>query len=215
MDFSWYNMIQTPKHVQYKQLVELTKPTLVVSTGPAGTGKTMVPCLVGMRQVKDEKYDRVILTRPLLTVESESIGFLPGDIKSKTDPWMEHMLEYCGNDSNSTTLHTHPLGFLRGHTFHNTFIIADEMQNSTPGQMKMLLTRIGKDSKLVITGDLDQSDFDGELNGLQDLFDKLEHYKQHKNNRHHLYNFVQTITFDESDIMRSDFVKQVHAIYRQ
>jgi phosphate starvation-inducible protein PhoH and related proteins len=205
-------MIQTPKHVQYKKLVELTKPTLVVSTGPAGTGKTMVPCLVGMRQVKEKKYDRVILTRPLLTVESESIGFLPGDIKSKTDPWMEHMLDYCGSDSNSS-IHTHPLGFLRGHTFHNTFIIADEMQNSSPGQMKMLLTRVGKDSKLVITGDLEQSDFVGEMNGLQDLFDKLEQYKQVGNEGHHLYDFVRTIAFDESDIMRSEFVKKIYAIY--
>ena len=207
--------MQSAKHLRYQQMIELAKPVLVLSTGPAGTGKTMLPCLVGMKQVKEHKYDRVILTRPLVTIESESIGYLPGDIHSKTAPWMEHMLDYCGSDVNEY-LQTHPLGFMRGQTFHNTFIVADEMQNATPGQMKTLLTRIGKNSKLVITGDLAQSDLDlgdGRPNGLQDLLEKLESYTQSNPDDHHLFDFVNTIQFGNEDIMRSEFVKKVYEIY--
>tara|TARA_Y100000389_G_scaffold134961_1_gene132455 strand:+ start:805 stop:1395 length:591 start_codon:yes stop_codon:yes gene_type:complete len=194
-------------------MLEHTKPNLVISTGPAGTGKTMLPCQIGMTQVKTNKYDRVILTRPLVTIESESIGYLPGDIVSKTTPWMSHMLDYCGSDITPNQLQVHPLGFLRGHTFHNTFIIADEMQNSTPNQMKTLLTRVGKNSKLVITGDLGQSDLDNEINGLQDLIEKIHDYKEYCIDPD-IYNYVKTITFNHNDIMRSEFVKKIYDIYK-
>jgi phosphate starvation-inducible PhoH-like protein len=172
----------------------------------------MMPCLLGMKQVKENKYDRVVITRPLVTIESESIGYLPGDVHSKTAPWMEHMLDYCGSDANEH-LHTHPLGFMRGHTFHNTYIVADEMQNATPGQMKTLLTRVGKNSKLIVTGDLDQSDLKGRRNGLQDLLEKVETYTQKHPDDHQVFDFVNTITFGKDDIMRSDFVKKIYDIY--
>lgn len=205
--------MNSAKLLRYRTLLEHSKPNLVISTGPAGTGKTMMPCQVGMTHVRNQKYDRVILTRPLVTIDSESIGYLPGDIESKTTPWMSHMLDYCGSDITQQQLRVHPLGFLRGHTFHNTFIIADEMQNSTISQMKTLLTRVGKNSKIVITGDLGQSDLDVEINGLQDFIDKFDEYTEYCNDPD-IYNHIKTITFDHNDIMRSEFVKKIYDIYR-
>lgn len=194
--------METAKHVMYRNILKKKNTPLIIATGPAGTGKTMLPCIQGESHVRNGLYNRVILTRPLVSVASESIGHLPGNVNEKLSPWMNHMLDYCMDYDNIDTI---PLGFMRGATWNDAWIIADEMQNSTPSQMKTLLTRVGENSTVVVTGDLSQSDIDGR-NGLDDLLQKIKLDE-------HRYKYVNHITFDIDDIMRSDFVKYVHSLY--
>ena len=158
----------------------------------------MLPCIQGGTHVKNRK----IRQNHTHTSISDNIGHLPGDVRDKLSPWMTHMLDYC---TSSKCIETMPLGFIRGSTWHNTWIIADEMQNSTPKQMKSLLTRVGEDSNIIITGDLSQSDID-QTNGFEDLLQRL-------NNDPTSHDFVKHIAFDIEDIMRSEFVKYVHTLY--
>ena len=144
-----------------------SKP-VVIGTGPAGTGKTMLACHVAMDHLFDTKRTRVILTRPIVAAD-EDMGYLPGTMESKMEPWTRPMFDifeqYMSKTQMERNIVIEPLGYMRGRTFTNSFIIADEMQNATPNQMQMLLTRLGPGTKLVITGDLDQSDL-GPENGL-------------------------------------------------
>ena len=194
--------METAKHVMYRNILKQTNTKLIIATGPAGTGKTMLPCIQGEYHVRNGRFDKIILTRPLVSISAESIGHLPGDMNEKMSPWMSHMFDYCRDYDN---IHTIPLGFIRGSTWNDAWIIADEMQNSTPHQMKALLTRVGENSTVVVTGDLSQSDINGR-NGLYDLLQKLKHDD-------HTYMYVNHITFDVDDIMRSEFVKYIHKLY--
>jgi phosphate starvation-inducible PhoH-like protein len=142
------------------------KNDLIVAVGPAGSGKTMFACLKAMESLRKNDVNKIILTRPVVPVE-EDIGFLPGNIVKKMDPWtrpiFDLFLEYYSQNEitqmiNNGIIEISPLAYMRGRTFKNAFIIADEMQNSSPNQMMMLTTRIGTNSRMVITGDLDQSD---------------------------------------------------------
>ena len=154
----------------YIKLLETPKPSIVIVTGPSGTGKTMQACKVGQKQLYNGLYDRIILTRPAVTSGNESHGYLPGDINEKMDPWIKPSLDYLGPFQKK--IETCPFSFMRGRTFDKSWIIADEMQNSTKEQMLMLLTRIGFGSKLVIIGDPEQSDISG-YSGLDDLMNRL------------------------------------------
>jgi phosphate starvation-inducible PhoH-like protein len=151
------------------------KKPVVIATGPAGTGKTMLACHVAMDHLYDTKRMRVILTRPIVAAD-EDMGYLPGTMERKMEPWTRPMFDIFENYMSKVQIERNvliePLGYMRGRTFTNSFIIADEMQNATPNQMQMLLTRLGPGTKLVITGDLDQSDL-GEGNGLQHLIYKM------------------------------------------
>lgn len=156
----------------YVKLLESPKPSIVIVTGPSGTGKTMHACKVGQKQLYNGMYDRIVLTRPAVTAGNESHGYIPGDLTEKMDPWIKPALEYLG--PHQKRIETCPLAFMRGRTFDKSWIIADEMQNSTKEQMLMLLTRIGFGSKLVIIGDTEQSDMqDHDYTGLDDLMDRL------------------------------------------
>lgn len=154
----------------YMKLLESPKPSIVIVTGPSGTGKTMQACKVGQKQLYNGLYDRIILTRPAVTSGNESHGYLPGDINEKMDPWIKPSLDYLGPFQKK--IETCPFSFMRGRTFDKSWIVADEMQNSTKEQMLMLLTRIGFGSKLVIIGDPEQSDIEG-YSGLDDLLNRL------------------------------------------
>jgi phosphate starvation-inducible PhoH-like protein len=193
----------------YKQALESTHIPLVISTGPAGTSKTMTACIVGMKHLADRNYERMILTRPTVPVGDEQIGFLPGDLDEKMFPWINHMTEYANQQDLrlvKSRVDTIPLAYIRGHTWKDRFVIADEMQNSTPLQMKTLLTRVGENTKLVITGDLSQSDLvDPDNNGLVDLLQRI-HYLDKEVYEH--------ILFSEDDIVRSEFVKHVLKMYQ-
>ena len=155
---------------------------IVVTAGPAGTGKTYLAMLAAVKAFRAGDVDRIVLTRPAVGVEGEEHGFLPGDLNQKMDPWVRPLTDilreyYRQQDIaamlEDQTIEIAPLGFMRGRTFKTAYIIADEMQNATPSQCKMLMTRIGEGSKIVITGDIEQADRIKGNNGLADLCQKL------------------------------------------
>ena len=155
---------------------------IVITAGPAGTGKTYLAMLAAVKALREGAVDRIVLTRPAVGVEGEEHGFLPGDLNQKMDPWVRPLTDilreyYRQQDIaamlEEQTIEIAPLGFMRGRTFKSAYIIADEMQNATPNQCKMLMTRIGENSKIVITGDIEQADRIKGNNGLADLCQKL------------------------------------------
>ena len=156
---------------------------IVVTAGPAGTGKTYLAMLAAVKAFREGEVDRIVLTRPAVGVEDEKHGFLPGDLNQKMDPWVRPLTDilreyYRQADIAAMiaeqTIEIAPLAFMRGRTFKNAYIIADEMQNATPAQCKMLMTRIGQGSKIVITGDVEQADRKSHNNGLLDLVERLQ-----------------------------------------
>ena len=211
--------IYKPKTInqqKYLQAIENENTKLVIVNGPAGTGKTLFACISAIELLKNNNIDKIILTRPLVSVEEE-IGFLPGNINEKMDPWTKPIIdifsEYYKKPEIDQMIYNNvveiiPLGFMRGRTFKNSYIIADEMQNSTPNQMKMITTRIGENSKMIITGDLNQSDLK-EKNGLDDLIKKYETYS----NMNEIEDLIKFIKLENTDIERSQIVKTIMNIY--
>ena len=147
---------RTPNQVRYvKSLQNVSKP-IVIATGPPGTGKTMLPCQVAAEKFKSGDVRKIVLTRPIVCA-GEDLGYLPGSIENKMDPWTRPMFDILENYFarsrikqmvDNRTIEISPLAYMRGRTFNNCFIIADEMQNSTQQQMKMVLTRLGDDSQM-------------------------------------------------------------------
>lgn len=187
---------------------------IVFATGPAGTGKTMLAVQAAIGALRQRDVDRIVITRPAVGVDDERHGFLPGDINSKMEPWTRPIFdvfqEYYSPKEikhmiDEMVIEISPLAFMRGRTFKNAFIIADEMQNATPNQMKMLLTRIGDDSRMVVTGDIQQTDRREAQNGLLD-FSRL--YNGYKDSQ-----FIDFVTFDYADIERHPAVREVLDIY--
>jgi len=210
---------KTQNQINYVKCLDEDSSKIIVATGPAGTGKTLFACLKAIDLLSKHEINKVIITRPVVTVEEE-LGFLPGNIVSKMDPWtrpiFDLFLEYYSKKQLDNMVHENqieisPLAFMRGRTFKNAFVIADEMQNSSPNQMKMLTTRIGTNSKMVITGDMQQSDLTTN-NGLSELIQKIKTY----NNEHassSIEKIIQLITLDVGDIERSEVVKKIIEIY--
>ena len=156
---------------------------IVVTVGPAGTGKTYLAMLAAIRALREGACDRIVMTRPAVGVEGESHGFLPGNLVAKMEPWTRPLLDvmreyYRPADIlamiEDQVVEISPLAYMRGRTFKNSWIIADEMQNATPAQVKMLMTRIGSGSKIVVTGDVEQADRNKGDNGLMDLCERLQ-----------------------------------------
>ena len=209
-----------PKSENQQKYVEcLKKPEMkiVIGVGAAGTGKTLFACCQAVYDLKRGAIQKIIMTRPVVPVEEE-IGFLPGSLVHKMDPWtrpiFDILLEFYSQKDIDAMLHggvieISPLGFMRGRTFKRAFIIADEMQNSSPNQMLMLATRIGDDSKMVITGDLNQSDR-GRDNGLGDLLSKIKAASMASSNFTRGIGYVE---FGRGDIQRSPIVSDVLRIY--
>ena len=174
-------------------LYSISKP-MVFAVGPAGTGKTMLACCAAIQGYNDRTYKRIVLTRPVVSVE-EDIGFLPGTMEEKMDPWTRPIMDifaeyYTQNDIQymikEKIIEICPLAYMRGRTFKNCWIVADEMQNSTINQMKMLMTRLGENSRLIVTGDLEQYDRINELNGLDDFLTKFKGKRSSKIGRAHV-----------------------------
>lgn len=207
---------KTQNQIIYNNILNKDTEYLLSVIGPAGTGKTLLACVKGIEKLKENKIEKIIITRPIVSVEEEELGFLPGNIERKMDPWVRPIydvfLDFYSKKEISDLIFNNkieisPLGFMRGRTFKNSLIIADEMQNSTPNQMLMLLTRVGIGSQIVITGDLEQSDLKTK-NGLEDLVSKLEAKKNTFENFH-------LIKMNENDIQRSNIVSQVLNLYKK
>ena len=156
---------------------------IVVTVGPAGTGKTYLAMQAAVKALREGECERIVMTRPAVGVEGESHGFLPGNLVAKMEPWTRPLLDvmreyYRAQDIvaliEDQVVEIAPLAYMRGRTFKNSWIIADEMQNATPAQVKMLMTRIGTNSKIVITGDVEQADRHSGDNGLLDLCERLQ-----------------------------------------
>lgn len=208
------SVLYNPKSENQKKYLNLLNDNnckLLLSTGPAGTGKTIFACQKAILQLKNDEISKIVITRPVVTVE-EDIGFLPGNLNKKMDPWVRPIfdlfLEYYTKGEidallNNNKIEICPLLFMRGRTFKNAFIIADEMQNSSPNQMKMLTTRIGENSKMIITGDLHQTDIVKE-NGLSDLITRLRGLNN---------SMISHVTLNNSDVERSEVVKKIVELY--
>jgi len=204
-----------PKNLnQESYLLKLNDPKkmIVFAIGPAGTGKTMLAVQWAIDQLKYGDATKIIITRPAVSVDEEH-GFLPGDLNEKMAPWTRPIFDVLAENYNAReietmvaegVIETSPLAYMRGRTFKNAVVIADEMQNTTPSQMKMLLTRLGTDSKMVVTGDLQQADRPTN-NGL------LEFLKLYGNFENHRY--VDICHFDIGDVERHEAVKEILAIY--
>jgi len=212
------SVVLVPKTVSQETYISLLtdfKRSIVYAAGPAGTGKTMLAVLAGLKYLKEGMVEKIILTRPAVGVEDEKHGFLPGDLVSKMEPWTKPLFDvilehYSPKEVarmiDEQIIEISPLAFMRGRTFKKAWIIFDEAQNSTINQMKMLLTRLGDGSKIVITGDLDQTDkkFMAD-NGFKDFTNRVERY----NAKH-----IEGVTFTNKDIQRHPAVKEVLSIYQ-
>jgi len=194
---------KTPNQILYVKKLLSMKKAIVVAAGPAGCGKTLFACQVAAQKLASNQITKIIVTRPAVSAD-EDLGFLPGKLEKKMDPWVRPMFEIFERERVQRSVEIVPLAYMRGRTFKNSFIIADEMQNSTPNQMKMVMTRIGDDSKMVVTGDLEQSDLHFKTNGLQDLFYRISEKD---------LEYIDQILFENEDIQRHPAVSEVLSIY--
>lgn len=205
-----------PKSVnQENYILALMNPDtdVVVVSGPAGTGKTYLAMLASIRALRSRECDRIILTRPAVTVDDEKHGFLPGDINQKMEPWTRPLLDVLREHYTTKEIEgmiaeqiieIAPLAFCRGRTFKRSFIVVDEAQNCTPSQMKMILTRIGENSKIVVTGDINQTDRSTKDNGLLDL--------QHRLLKNPIPG-LEVCKFDVGDVRRHPIIEHVLKTY--
>ena len=205
-----------PKNLsQETYLLKLNDPNkmIVFAIGPAGTGKTMLAVQWAVDQLKYGDADKIIITRPAVSVDEEH-GFLPGDLNEKMAPWTKPIFDVLSENFNAReienfvkegVIETSPLAYMRGRTFKNAVVVADEMQNATPSQMKMLLTRLGTGSKMVVTGDLQQADRPSN-NGLLEFLGLYNNFKGHR--------YVDLVKFDVQDVERHEAVKEILAIYK-
>lgn len=195
------NFPKTPGQCKYMLALRSQKP-IIIGTGPAGSGKTMLACQIAIENIHKYSRSRVILTRPIVAAD-EDMGYLPGDLFQKMEPWTKPMYDifekHLTHNQMDRSIVIEPLGYMRGRTFDDTIIIADEMQNSTPNQMKMLLTRVGKGTRLIITGDMEQSDL-GPENGLTDLIYKMQCVD---------LEYMKHIEMEDDDIVRHPAVNEV------
>jgi phosphate starvation-inducible PhoH-like protein len=215
---------KTDNQIKYVEYLNDAKNKIVFSIGPAGTGKTALACNNAIKEYQDGKYNKIIITRPVVPVEEE-IGYLPGTLNKKMDPWVRPIfdifLEFYSQKEIDEMMYNNiieisPLGFMRGRTFKRSFIIADEMQNSSPNQMLMLTTRIGEGSKMVITGDLKQADKIGHYSGLHDFIKKWNIYQEQeatKYNSSDINHGIKLIELGKEDIMREPIISKLLDIY--
>ena len=200
---------------QENLVVSLVDPGnyITVALGPAGTGKSYLAMLAALKDLQQGRCRKIVLTRPAVGVEDEQHGFLPGDLNQKMEPWTRPLLDIMKEFYHPREVvkmiedgivEISPLAFMRGRTFRDSWIVADEMQNATPNQMKMLLTRIGENSRIVVTGDIEQTDKKMIDNGLMDLADKLES---------HPVPGMQICRLGVRDVQRHRVIEQVLKLY--
>ena len=199
---------------KYLELLKNPKKYIVFAIGPAGTGKTMLGVQMAIKLYKEGVIQKIIITRPAVSVD-EDHGFLPGTLNQKMEPWTRPIMDVfedyyhpkeIAEMLEDGVIEISPLAYMRGRTFKNAFVIADEMQNATPSQMKMLLTRLGDNSRMVVTGDLNQADRPRE-NGLLEfcsLFGEGGDYRM-----------IAMARFETQDVERHPVVREVLSIYKE
>ena len=198
----------------YLELLKNPKKYIVFAVGPAGTGKTMIGVQMAIKQLKAGHINKVIITRPAVSVD-EDHGFLPGTLNQKMEPWTRPIIDVfedyyhpkeIADMLEDGVIEISPLAYMRGRTFKNAFVIADEMQNATPSQMKMLLTRLGENSRMVVTGDLNQADRPKE-NGLLEFCNLYAKGGD--------FSLIALARFEAADVERHPVVKEVLKIYKE
>ncbi len=202
---------RTPKQLEYYKKVQAND--LVFCIGPAGTGKTFMAVAMALSALRANEVSRIVLSRPAVEA-GESLGFLPGDIAEKVDPYLRPLLDAISDMVTPEKLKSMierrvieivPLAYMRGRTLNNSFIILDEAQNSTKMQMKMFLTRLGQKSKAIVTGDVTQVDL-GRLSdsGLENVFGLFKNIKG-----------IEFVEFDKADVVRHRLVMEIVAAYER
>ena len=203
-----------PKTLGQKKYVESIKEnTIVLGVGPAGTGKTYLAVAMAVNAFRAKEVNRIILTRPAVEA-GEKLGFLPGDLQSKVDPYLrplyDALFDMLGAENfqkyqERGNIEVAPLAYMRGRTLDDSFIILDEAQNTTPEQMKMFLTRMGFNSKVVVTGDITQIDLpDGKRSGLVEVTKVLKNIEQ-----------IDIVRFSEKDVVRHKLVQDIIKAYEK
>lgn len=199
--------------MQATYIQEMMKNEMVFGLGPAGTGKTYLAVALAVSMMLEGKIDKIILSRPAVEA-GENLGFLPGDLKDKVDPYLRPLYdalyemlpaEQVDKKLAIGEIEIAPLAFMRGRTLSNAFVILDEAQNTTPMQMKMFLTRLGENSRMVVNGDLSQVDLPrGTISGLKDALDTLEKVSN-----------ISAVTFSASDVVRHGLVAKIVKAYEE
>lgn len=198
---------------QAEYIQEMMKNELVFGLGPAGTGKTYLAVALAVSMMLEGKIDKIILSRPAVEA-GENLGFLPGDLKEKVDPYLRPLYdalyemlpaEQVDKKLAIGEIEIAPLAFMRGRTLANAFIILDEAQNTTPMQMKMFLTRLGENSRMVVNGDLSQVDLPrGTISGLRDALDTLNETPN-----------ISSVRFTAADVVRHGLVAKIVKAYEE
>lgn len=198
---------------QAQYIQEMMKNELVFGLGPAGTGKTYLAVALAVSMMLEGKIDKIILSRPAVEA-GENLGFLPGDLKEKVDPYLRPLYdalyemlpaEQVDKKIAIGEIEIAPLAFMRGRTLTNAFVILDEAQNTTPMQMKMFLTRLGENSRMVVNGDLSQVDLPrGVISGLRDALETLKDTQG-----------ISSVRFNSTDVIRHGLVAKIVKAYEE
>jgi len=206
-------LIIIAKTPHQKEFLKSIKENLVtIVTGPAGSGKSRLSVVSGLKEFIEGNCKKLIFTRPCVEANGENLGFLPGNLNEKIHPYMYPVFDFLSEYLTSKQMEdmikaekimTLPLAYQRGITFKRAFVLLDEGQNTTPSQVRMFLTRIGDNCKIIINGDPDQSDIKGK-NGLVDACERLEGVKD-----------LKIVRFDESDIIRNPIVAEIEERYKK
>jgi phosphate starvation-inducible PhoH-like protein len=197
-----------------RRMVEASqKHDLVFATGPAGTGKTYTAVAIAVRALKNKEVKKIIITRPAVEA-GENLGFLPGDLKEKIDPYLRPIYDALDDMlppekmkfyQENRIIEIAPLAYMRGRTLNNAFILLDEAQNTTPSQIKMFLTRMGPESKVIVTGDMTQIDLPrNQQSGLNEAYHILKNIKG-----------IAFVQLDASDVVRHRLVKEIIKAYEK